>query len=252
MAKVESVLRRIVLVHGAFHGAWCWEKLVPLLASRGYDVDVLDLPGLGDDPTPVKEVTLQSYIDRVVEVVSAQPEPVLLLGHSMGGAPISGAGEAMPEQIGKLVYLTAILPKDSESLLSMIEIASRFPEPSVASAIRPSVDGAYEFAPDVARQMFYNTCPPDVADRAVARLRPQAERPLADALHLSHSRWGSIPKTYIVCARDRTLPPDAQHWWCERAPEVKKRVMDTDHSPFYSDPEGLAAIIDEEARFRRR
>ena len=78
-----------------------------------------------------------------------------------------------------------------------------------------------------------------------------AERPLADALHLTSSRWGSIPKTYIVCAQDRALPPGAQHWWCERAPEVKKRLMDTDHSPFYSDPEGLAAIIDEEARLSR-
>ncbi|SRR5258708_2257427 len=147
MVKVESVLRRIVLVHGAAHGAWCWEQLVPLLASRGYDVEVPDLPGLGDDPTSVKEVTLQSYIDRVVEVVSAQPEPVLLLGHSLGGGPISGAGETMPERIGRLVYLTAFLPKDSESLLSMIEIASRFPEPSVAREIRPPVDGAYEFPP---------------------------------------------------------------------------------------------------------
>lgn len=241
-------LRRIVLVHGAAHGAWCWEQLAPRLAGRGYDVDVLDLPGLGDDPTPVKEVTLQSYINRVVEVVSAQPAPVLLLGHSMGGAPISGAGEAIPERIGRLVYLTAFLPKDGESLLSMIEVVSRFPEPSVAHEIRPPIDEAYEFPPDVARRMFYNTCPSDVADRAVTRLRPQAERPLADALHLSPGRWGSIPKTYIVCAQDRALPPGAQHWWCERAPEVRKRMMDTDHSPFYSNPEGLAAIIDEEAR----
>jgi pimeloyl-ACP methyl ester carboxylesterase len=67
-------------------------------------------------------------------------------------------------------------------------------------------------------------------------------------LHLSPSRWGSIPKTYIVCEQDRCLPPGAQHWWCERAPEVRKRVIDTDHSPFYSDPKGLAAILDEEAQ----
>src|SRR5258708_8604302 len=206
MVKVESVLRRIVLVHGAAHGAWCWEQLVPLLASRGYDVEVPDLPGLGDDPSSVKEVTLQSYIDRVVEVVFAQPEPVLLLGHSLGGGPISGAGETMPERIGRLVYLTAFLPKDSESLLSMIEIASRFPEPSVAREIRPPVDGAYEFPPDVARQMFYNACPPDVADRAVARLRPQAEGPLPGPLHLSPTPSVSMPKPHLLYTQPPSLP----------------------------------------------
>jgi pimeloyl-ACP methyl ester carboxylesterase len=230
------------MVHGVGNN-WC-----RCSQAGGYDVEALDLPGLGDDSTPVKEVTLQSYIDRVVKVVSAQPEPVLLLGHSMGGVPISGAGETIPKQIKKLVYLTAFLPKDGDSVHSMIEVVSRFPEPYLAGAIRPAVDGAYEFPPDVERQMFYNTCPPNFVDRAVARLRSQAERPLADTLPLSPSRCGSIPKTYIVCAQDRCLPSGAQHWWCERAPEVKKRVINTDHSPFYSSPEDLAAIIAEEAR----
>lgn len=247
MVKAGSVLRRIVLVHGAAHGAWCWESLVPLLEAKGYDVDTLDLPGLGEDRTPPRAVTLQSYIDRVVETVSAKPEPALLVGHSMGGAPISGAGEAIPERIGKLVYLAAFLPKDGESMLKMIEVVTQFQEPSVVGASTSS-DGAHVFPPDAARQMFYNICAPDIADRAVARLRPQAEGPLADPLQLSPGRWGAIPKTYIVCLRDRALPTPAQHWSCERAPEVKKRVMDTDHSPFYSDPEGLANILDEEAR----
>ena len=240
-----------MLVHGAMHGAWCWETLVPLLQAKGYEIDTLDLPGLGDDPTPPKTVTLQSYIDRVVEVISVKPGPVLLLGHSMGGAAISGAGEAIPHRIAKLIYLAAFLPKDGESMLSMIRTSARFREPSAAAdPNRSEVAGAHEFPAELARQMFYNTCPPDVAERAVARLRPQADGPLSEVLRLTAARWGAIPKTYIVCAQDRALPPGAQHWSCERAPEAKKRVMDTDHSPFYSDPDGLAKIIAEEAASR--
>jgi pimeloyl-ACP methyl ester carboxylesterase len=113
VVKAEAI-KRIVLVHGAAHGAWCWEMLAPLLEAGGYEVDTLDLPGLGDDLTPPKDVTLQSYIDRVVQVVSAKPGKVLLVGHSMGGAPISGAGEAVPERVGRLVYLAAFLPKNGE------------------------------------------------------------------------------------------------------------------------------------------
>jgi pimeloyl-ACP methyl ester carboxylesterase len=242
-------LRRVVLVHGAGHGAWCWEALVPRLTGRGLRVDTLDLPGLGDDPTPPREVTFQSYVDAITRVIEAGPGRVLLLGHSMGGWPISAVGEAIPERIGKLVYIASMLPKDNETIGELAQSLSRFNEPSAFRCMRRSdVDGAHEFIAELAAQTFYHLCPPDVAKRAVARLRPQADAPRSSPLplRLSAERWGGIPKTYIVCSQDRALPVSAQHWFCERAPEVKKRVMHTDHSPFFSDPDGLAAAIAEE------
>jgi pimeloyl-ACP methyl ester carboxylesterase len=238
-------LKRIVLVHGAAHGAWCWERVVPLLEAKGYEVATLDLPGLGDDPMLPKDVTFDAYVACVEAAVRSGPEPVLLLGHSMGGAPISQAAENAREQVGKLVYLAAIMPKDGESMLDF-----RLDDPdSAARALRPSaLEGAHDFDRAVAIEVFYHLCEPEVARAAALRLRPQASRPFEAKMHLTAGRWGAIAKTYVVCAQDRALPPAWQHRFCERAPEVKKHVMATDHSPFYSDAAGLAALIDEEAR----
>jgi alpha-beta hydrolase superfamily lysophospholipase len=82
---MAEAARRIVLVHGAAHGAWCWEEVIPRLQARGYVVDALDLPGAGDDPTPPERVTFDGYTRRVVEVLNARREPALLVGHPWAG-----------------------------------------------------------------------------------------------------------------------------------------------------------------------
>ena len=74
-----------VLIHGAWHGGWCWRKVVPHLEAAGHTVIAPDLPSHGDDPTPAAEVTLDDYVRRVCEILDAQDEPVVLVGHSMGG-----------------------------------------------------------------------------------------------------------------------------------------------------------------------
>ena len=85
-----------VFVHGGWSGGWTWDKVVPLLEEAGHKVETPDLPGSGDDPTPIPEVSLQSYADRLSEVLDAQPEPVVLVGHSSGGQAISQAAEQRP------------------------------------------------------------------------------------------------------------------------------------------------------------
>ncbi len=103
-------LDHIVLVHGAAHGAWCWEDVVPLLEARSFRVTAVDLPGLGQDPTPPGQVTLQHYIDCVAAALRSVSCRALLVGHSMGSIAISGAAEAVPEKVGKLLYVAAVLP----------------------------------------------------------------------------------------------------------------------------------------------
>jgi pimeloyl-ACP methyl ester carboxylesterase len=235
------MLKRIVLVHGAWHGAWCWERLTPLLQARGYEVSTLDLPGLGADRTRPPDVTLRSYVERVVSVVAAGNQPVLLVGHSMGGVPISAAAEQVPDRIGRLVYLAALLPASGESLTDVSGVGAT---ESAVTLLQPNTaDGDYAVDPAVAPQMFYNTCPAAVAAHATSQLRPQSLRPLTTPVSLTEARWGRIPKTYILCARDNALPYAQQQALCARRPEVKKLTMDTDHSPFYSDPEGLANML---------
>ena len=106
-----------VLVHGAWHGSWCWKKVVPLLEEAGHEVVTLDLPGHGDDGTPVSEVTLVTYAERVCDVLDEQSELVVLVGHSMGGLVISEAAERRPEKIKLLVYLTGFLLANGKTLI---------------------------------------------------------------------------------------------------------------------------------------
>jgi pimeloyl-ACP methyl ester carboxylesterase len=239
-------LDRIVLVHGAGHGAWCWEELVPLLEGRGYQVSTLDLPGLGDDSTPSASVTLEGYFQRVIEVVNAGIAPVLLVGHSMGGVPISGAAEALPDKVGRLVYLAALLPENGLRI-SEFDLG----EDSAQRAVVPRDEGTIDFDPRLVQDIFYNTCPPEFALRAAGRLRPQATGAFTTRILLTAERWGRVPKTYIICTRDRAFPPAKQYWLCNRLPDIRRRLLHTDHSPFYSDPEGLADLLDIEARGTR-
>ncbi len=109
------------LIHGAAHGGWCWDKVVPLLQAEGHSVEAPDLPGHGKDKTPISQVTLQAYTDRVCQVLDAQPEPVVLVGHSMGGVVIAQATESRPDKIRTLVYLTAVLAPSGVSSLQLLE-----------------------------------------------------------------------------------------------------------------------------------
>ncbi len=86
-----------VLVHGSFVGAWVWEKVVPLLRSDCHEVEAPDMPGRGEDKTPVPEISLGSYTDCVCRVLDSHAEPVILVGHSSGAAVISQAAEYRPD-----------------------------------------------------------------------------------------------------------------------------------------------------------
>ena len=242
-------LNHIVLIHGASHGGYCWDLLTPLLRERGYGVSAPDLPGLGEDMTPASMIRLQSYIDRAVETVAAAGERVLLVGHSMGGTVCCGAGEAIAERIGRIVFVAGGLHADGEAVSDLQTLIRDCADPSAIDAMQPStVEGAIEFETKPNGEPFYNTCSPEIARMAMARLRPQPAIVFTEPLHLTAGRFGAIPKTYIVCTQDRAFSVGVQHILCERMPGVRKREMNTDHSPFYADPEALAAILDEEAR----
>ena len=108
-----------VLVHGAYHGGWCYARVVPLLEAAGHTAIAVDLPGHGDNPRPIAEVTLDAYIDHVCEIISSQPEPAVLVGHSLAGITITQVAERMPERQAWLVYLTAMMPENGQNRVDL-------------------------------------------------------------------------------------------------------------------------------------
>lgn len=102
-------MKTFVLIHGSWHSAWNWHKVVPLLEKAGHKAMAIDLPGMGRDKTPIEEVTLQTDVAKICEVLDSIDGKAILVGHSKNGIMISQAAEYRPEKIEKLIYLAAYL-----------------------------------------------------------------------------------------------------------------------------------------------
>jgi pimeloyl-ACP methyl ester carboxylesterase len=230
-----------VLVHGAWHGSWCWDEVARLLEKQGHKAVAIDLPGHGNDKTPISQVTLQAYADRVVEVLNAQSEPVVLVGHSMGGIVLSQAAEHHPEGVRALVYLSAFLLRDGESLL---QIAQDDAEALVLPNLVMAEDqGSATVRDDAIKEAFYSHCSDEDTARARSLLVPQAAAPFATPVHTTAENFGRVPRIYIECLRDRAISPSVQKQMYTALPCQRVISMNTDHSPFFSAPEELVSHL---------
>ena len=230
-----------VLVHGGFVGGWLWEKMVPLLEDAGHQVEAPDLPGHGEDQTPIPKVSLQGYADRISEVLDAQPEPAILVGQSMGGVVISQAAEQRPDKVALLVYVGAILLRDGETLFSAAE---KDTESLVLPNLEMSEDGSSAtFREDAIGEVFLHDCSDEDVEKAKSRFRPQAVAPLATPVSLTEDNFGRIPRVYVETLQDRAVSPWLQKEMYERIPCREVISMDTGHAPFYAAPEGLTGHL---------
>jgi pimeloyl-ACP methyl ester carboxylesterase len=230
-----------LLIHGAWHGGWCWRKVVPLLEAKGHKVLAPDLPGHGNDPTPAPGVTLQSYVDRICELAGAQSSSAILVGHSMGGIAITQAAENCPSKVAALVYLCAFLPRNADSLMTW---ASQDPESKVnPSSMQPQPDGTIKFKLEYTREAFYDHCTDEDIRFAQSRLVAQSGAPFETPVQTTAGCWGRIPRYYIECAQDRAITLTLQRQMQKQSPCRQTFILDTDHSPFFSAPEKLADIL---------
>jgi pimeloyl-ACP methyl ester carboxylesterase len=233
----------VVLVHGAWHGSWCWARVLDLLAAEGIEAEpikavAVDLPltGLPDDATHVREM------------LDSLDGPVLLVGHSYGGAVITEAGDH--PSVARLLYLAAFPLEENESAASAASAdpataqISHDGRPELRSGLIFDEAGLMSIDRDVAAAMFYNDCDAESTAWALDRLRPQAlaslqQQPAAVA-------WRSRPSTYVVCADDRTVHPELQRILARRCTDVVQ--WPTGHSPFLSQPALVANLLTELAR----
>lgn len=227
-----------VLIHGAWHGAWCWHKLKPLLEARGCHVIAPDLPSHGIDRTPTASVSLQTYVDRVVGLLDEAPEPVHLTGHSLGGVVITQAAEARPDKVATLVYLTAFLLPDGGTLLERAEADAG--GEVIRNLVFSPDHACASVHPDARRSAFYADC--SEADVALAQslFVPQATAPLAAPVRTTAERWGRVRRIYIECTADRAISIQTQRAMQARLPCERVIGLATGHSPFLSAPEQLA------------
>ena len=272
-----------VLVHGAWHGAWTYHKVIPELAALGHAAVAIDLPGHGLDAlfpssyfarpldpaafatevSPLAGITVEQCADRVIAAIDQLRaggfSKVILVGHSLGGVTITRVVERVPEKLKSVVYLTAFMLADGQSGFDAVlspegATAEVLPlvkaDPAVVAATRidpASTDSTYLAA---AKSAFYGDVS-DAAFRAVANLLTPDEPIALSATPTSKTvgRWGSVPRHYIKCLLDHAIPPALQQRFIDAAdaftPTNKTVVhtMNTSHSPFLSAPKELGALL---------
>lgn len=233
-------MARFVLVHGAFSGAWIWGPLMGRLKAAGHSVEALDLPASGDDFTPVSEVTLEACVTRLCEVLATSSKPAVVAGNSMGGIIATQATARCPGRVESLVYATAFVPKDGQSLLDL----TKLPE-GVGDQVQANI--TIEGEPPVAimptaasRQALYGCCTEEVATWAIARQRPQPIAPFVTPVSIPSGALDGIKRYYVVCARDQAIPPPLQRRMIAENTCADVIELDTDHTPHLSMTDELA------------
>jgi pimeloyl-ACP methyl ester carboxylesterase len=235
-----------VLVHGAWHGGWAWNNVAVLLRTQGHTVHTPDLPGHGGDKTPVGEVTLQAYVDRVAAVIDSCSEPVVLAGHSMGGVVISQTAEQRPQRISALVYVCAFLLRDGECLLQWSEPDR---EGQVVPNLEFSADGkSATIKAGAILQALYGDCKAEEVKQIQSLLVPQATAPLSTPVQLTEANYGRVPRFYVECLRDRAISLTIQRQMYAAGGCKQVFTLDCDHSPMYSRPGELARCLLEAAQ----
>jgi pimeloyl-ACP methyl ester carboxylesterase len=216
----------IVLVHGAWHGAWCWDKVVARLRERNIPVTAVELPfeGLDGDAAAARSA------------ITDAGDGAIVVGHSYGGAVISAAASGLAN-VGHLVYLCAFMLAADDDIGTLM---ATHPSP-LATSLRQA-HGRTSVDPAAVEDVFYADCARPDIDMAVAKLRSVPHLALRTR-HGPPPAWRDVPSTYVVCTDDRAILPALQRAMAVHATHVVE--WPTSHSPFLSAPDRIVGLLAE-------
>jgi pimeloyl-ACP methyl ester carboxylesterase len=236
----------IVLVHGAWEDSNVWGEVTPRLQKDGYKVVVVSLPGRPSSPAAPEKVSLDLYRDTVLRAVDSVKGPVVLVGHSFGGFPISAAAEAAPAKIRTLVYVAAYLPRDGQTLL---ELGNSDRDSHIGPALQIHKEtGIITIAYDSRASLFASDGPPELKAAIPNLIVDEPLGPLVTAIHLTGERFGGVDKVYIHTANDVVVSPWLQAQMVAATPVRMELTIQSGHTPFLTRPDALVAAIEQAAR----
>ena len=222
------------LVHGAWHGAWCWERLAPLLQQAGHDVVAMDLP-IDDN-----SASCDNLADVVCSALDGCDGDVIAVGHSYGGLVIPLVAAGRP--VRHLVYVCAYSPAIGRSFRDQLRDEPEIFNPAAYGALEPDAQSRNVCVNYVlTRELLYADCDEATANAAFKRLRPQAT--YANTVPCSLTAYPSVPSTSIVCTDDKAIRLE----WARRIANARagSEVVELpgSHSPFLSRPQALADVL---------
>lgn len=228
-----------LLIHGAQHGKWCWEPLVSALGDRGHTAYALDLPGHGNDPTQRSTVTTNAYVDSVTAFIDAcDPKEIVLVGHSFAGVILPEIYLRRSEVVKEIVFVAAYVLDKGEAPIDFTPAHRR---PKYIEMAENSQDNTVYFDYDQARKVFFDSFSQEEARRYYEKLTPQPFGPYTEKAQASAGSL-SVRKSYVLCLRDKTLPPEL----CKRFAEKLHGdyyEIDAGHEVMLSHPAELAETL---------
>ncbi|XP_027337135.1 salicylic acid-binding protein 2-like [Abrus precatorius] len=246
-----------VLIHGGSHGAWCWYKVATMLKSAGHNVTAHDLGASGINPKQVQEIhSISEYYEPLMTFMGSLPpkEKVILVGHSLGGIPMSVAMEKFPEKITVAVFVTAFVISENLTYPALLQ--------ELAKTAGSSMDTQFFFfdgpkkpatarlvGPKFMASKMYQLSPPEDLTLALSLVRPvpiyNDVELLSKETKVTNKRNGRVPKVYIISKRDNLLTEDIQMWMIERTgPFAELKVIkDSDHMVVFSQPKKLSSHL---------
>ena len=225
----------IVLVHGAWHGSWCWRRVLPLLWLAGHRVVPVTLSGLGERAHELSpDITLDTHVEDVVTAMRAEEcSRAVLVGHSYGGMVITGAADRLGDEVGRLVYVDGVVPLPGEAWSTR--------NPPEVQAERRAAIAAHGHLPPPPPSAFGLTG--SDADWVERRQTPQPGGVYDDPLSFDADRWAALPRTFVDCTTPALPTIDPSRQLVRSRPGWEVVELDTGHDPMISAAADLAAVL---------
>ena len=236
----------IALVHGAFEDAQVWGHVSAKLKADGYQVVAVDLPGRPGAPMAPDKVSLDLYRDTVVAALNKFHRPAVVVGHSFGGIVIADAAETAPKKIKTLVFVAAYLPQDGDSLVSM---ANKDADAKIGPHLQIDKEkGIASIEYSARADLFANGGSDELREAIPNLILDEPVGPLSTPVHVTSTNFGQVDKIYIHTAMDQVISPSFQARMVAATPVRAEYTLQTGHTPFLTDPDGLARAIEAAAK----
>ncbi|SET09443.1 Pimeloyl-ACP methyl ester carboxylesterase [Marinobacter segnicrescens] len=235
-----------LLIHGAWAGGWVWDAVTPCLEGRGFTVLAPDLPGCGERLGNPAEASLDQCVENLKRVLEKVGGPLLLVGHSGGGAVVTQLAEAINDRVVGVAYLAGMMLPTKTGFGELV--ATMLADHPEASGIGPflqwDADGRVSRVPDMAiRDIFLQDVSKTVAEQAIPRFGPQAEGSRALVPQWTPERFGKLPRLYIEALRDRSVVLPVQRRMQALVPGAQVVSLDTGHVPQVAAPQATADAL---------
>ena len=228
--------KHFVLLHGAWHGGWCWEGVIKELEKAGHTAEAPTMPGHHPE-NDRSAIQFDHYVDGIVRVLEQQPAPVVLVGHSSAGFLMQAAAPKVPEKISQMIFHNAFILPDGKCQFDLVppEVAE-----GMTAAAQASPDHCVPVDEDFVRNALMADASKETQDALIVRLVPQPMAIFTTPVSTGDFEALAIPKSVLFCKDDASLPPGAYLGMAQELGDYDVVELDGGHETLFINPAAVA------------